>query len=153
MTVTPEALLAWLALPVDPARLPDALAAVRAAGAGGDSVVDWLADTADPDKDQRAVSEVRFPAPEDAWTAVALLLGHIQLLDHVNEAWNRNRAQEGSLPRPSLDVVSAADELATLTASVPSGTGPALTGALDAAAAALRAAHALEPLSAASRRS
>jgi hypothetical protein len=150
VTITPDALISWLALPVAPDDLTTALSRARA-DHGGDPVTDWLLDTADPDKDQREVSEVRLPEPEDAHQAAALLLGRIQLLDHVNEAWNRHREQEGSLPSPSLDVISEADRLASLAAAHADTLGPDLAALLTAAAAAVQTAHALEPVSATSR--
>lgn len=48
MTVIPDFHVSWLALPVAPAGVPDALAALRS-DHGGDLFPDWLTDTVDPE--------------------------------------------------------------------------------------------------------
>lgn len=113
--------------------------------------MNWLIDTADPERDQGEVAGTELPDPTDALSAAARLTGRVQLLDHANQAENQQRMEEGTLPRPSFKILSEASDLASLAREHAGALGDDLSRALKASSAAAQSAHTLEPVSTASR--
>lgn len=145
VTVTPPALASWLALPVFVRDLAPALEDARHQH-GGNSCVDWLFDTVDPEKNQRELAELPPPEPQQAFDAAATLLGRIQLLDHANEERNRRGAEVGALPGPSSDIPAVSLELVALASSSKELQDAGLDSVLVAAGLAMSVEHSVDPI-------